>query len=464
MNANNPENAMTSPALFQETAMKDAIPKPITQMQKYKVFATHPLTVLGCVILGAILGLSLPNLSKNLAVVGVVYVDLLKMIVLPFMLSAVIFSLQNLFHEGGAAKIIGRVVVVFAVFASASALLSAGFFATTSLGDNMPESVTSALGKIVGADTQSSNLEMYLRKADEIPKETTVGDVLTSLIPSNIFSALATGDTLKALVFAILFGFAVGQVPTHVSDGLNRTLETVYQACQTLTHWVNLPIPLVLICLAASQLAETGLEPLKAMSGFVITFLALSTLLLVISTYALSRRASVPFLRAAHAMRAPFALGVATNNSVTCMPAMIESLVKHLGFSKTQVELLVPLSVSLLKVGAVAYFVCATLFVAELYDRPIGMADMGIVVIVSILSGFASSGMAGIVTITLVGTVCGYLNLPFEAAFILFVAVDPLCAMARTAVTVVAGCASVAIICPKPPPPPPPEPLDSIMA
>ena len=56
MNANNPENAMTSPAFFQETAMKDAIPKPITQMQKYKVFATHPLTVLcgGCGVCGSL--------------------------------------------------------------------------------------------------------------------------------------------------------------------------------------------------------------------------------------------------------------------------------------------------------------------------------------------------------------------------------------------------------------------------
>jgi L-cystine uptake protein TcyP (sodium:dicarboxylate symporter family) len=57
-------------------------------------------------------------------------------------------------------------------------------------------------------------------------------------------------------------------------------------------------------------------------------------------------------------------------------------------------------------------------------------------------------------SIALVGTICKYLNLPFEAAFILFVAVDPLCAMARTAVTVVTGCAAVALICPKPDRPP----------
>lgn len=64
----------------------------------------------------------------------------------------------------------------------------------------------------------------------------------------------------------------------------------------------------------------------------------------------------------------------------------------------------------------------------------------------------ASTGMAGILTITLIGTACNYLGLPFEAAFILFVAVDPICAMARTAVTVIGSCAAVALVCPRPTP------------
>jgi len=425
-------------------------PKKSSGLQLYKRISMHPITVLACVVFGAMLGLGFPQFSKSLSVIGLVYVDLLTMIVLPFMVSAVIFSLQNLFHDGGAAKILTRVVVVFGLVSIIAATVSSVVFIAASPGDQLSDTVTASLGKIVGSDAQSSNFDMYLRKADEIPKETTLGDVLSSLIPANIFSALATGDTLKALVFAMLFGFAVGQVPTKISGGLNQTLETVYRACQTLTHWVNLPIPIVLISLSASQIAETGIEPLKAMSGFVGWFIALSVLLLLLSMLVLSYRASVPFPKVVKAMQAPFALGVATNNSATCMPAMIESLVLRLGFPKARVELLVPLSVSLLKVGAIAYLICATLFVADLYERPVALFEVALVMLVSILAGFASSGMAGVVTITLVGTVCKYLQLPFEAAFILFVAVDPICAMARTAVTVVSGCAAVAVICPTP--------------
>jgi Na+/H+-dicarboxylate symporter len=202
-------------------------PAPLTKLQLYRRFSMHPLTVLACVIVGGLLGYAAPAISKNLSVVGMVYVDLLKMIVMPFMVSAIIFSLQNLFHAGGASKILSRVLLVFVSFSVVVAVVSAGLFTAISPGDHLSESVRSSLGAIVGANSESVNFDMFLWKVEETPKEATVADFLTSLIPTNIFAALASDDTLKALVFALLFGFAVGQVPSRVSGGLNQTLETI---------------------------------------------------------------------------------------------------------------------------------------------------------------------------------------------------------------------------------------------
>lgn len=422
----------------------------LTKMQRFQRWALNPWTVLACVLLGGTLGWSAPQFSKGLAIVGIVYVDLLKMIVLPFMISAVIFSLQNLNQEGGAGKIIQRVVAVFILFSLVAAILTAAGSLVIRPGAGLPEEARAALGQIVSSDVNRSNTEMSLRTVELAAKETTLQDVLTSLIPSNIFASLANGETLKALVFALLFGFAVGQVPSRISLGLNQSLETIYKACQTLTRWVNLPIPLILICMSASQVAETGLQPLKAMAGFVVAFLIICGALLLLAMMVISRRAAVPLKTVLVAMREPFAVGVATNNSATCMPSMVDGLVDRLNFARSRVELLVPLSVSLLRTGAVAYFVCGTLFIAALYGRAMPLMDLGLLVLVSVLAGFASSGMAGILTISLVGTTCSYLGLPFEAAFVLFVAVDPICAMARTAVTVIGSCAAVAVICPRP--------------
>ena len=413
-------------------------------------FSANPLTVLACVMLGGLLGWAAPALSKNLSVVGLIYLDLLKMIVMPFMVSAVIFSLQRLFRDGGAGKILGKITMVFVVFSVVSALASAVGTLLMQPGGHMSIDSKAAMGKIIGESVDNGNIDMALRGVEVQTTTNTLTTVISSLLPSNIFDSLAKGETLKALVFSLLFGFAVGQLHGRTSDSMSNMLETVYQACQLLTRWVNIPVPLVLICMTASQVGNTGLDPLVIMMEFVVAFLVVSLALLAVSVLILRWRSGRSLAQVFDSMRETLTLGVATNSSANCMPAMVDGLVERLHFARTRVELLVPLSVSLLRIGAVAYFVCGTLFVAELYDRDLSAAEIGLVVLISALSGFASAGMAGILTISLIGTSCNYLGLPFEAAFILFVAVDPICAMVRTAVTVISSCAAVSMVCAKP--------------
>lgn len=419
-------------------------------LKKLHAFALNPWVVIACLSAGFLLGIYLPALSLRLGFVGDVYVDLLKMIALPFMVSAVIFSLQRLFREGGAGGLLARVAVVFVAFSVVVALLGAVTLLVMKPGENLSPATMQTFGKIVGNDLNSSDTVMSLQGVDAPVKSVSFTEVLVSLVPSNIFAALASGDTLKALVFALLFGFAVGQVPSRVSDGLTQSLETVYHSCQTLMRWLNYPLPVILFCMSAAQMAKTGIGPLQAMAQFVIAFLVASLLALAIATIIIWKRSNSTLRQTLNALRGPFALALATRSSATCMPVMIESLADRLGFARSRVELMVPLSVSLLRIGPVIYYVAATVFIAQLYGKPLGLSELAIILSASILAGFASAGMTGLLTVSLVGLTCSYLGLPFEAAFILFLAVDPICDMLRTLVLVIGNNAAVSLICPRP--------------
>lgn len=399
---------------------------------------------------GFALGALAPKFSLQLGFIGDLYADLMKMIMLPFMMSAVVFSLQRLFQEGGTSRILGRVALVFTVSSVVAALVGAMTTLLIQPGSGLPQHTLEAFGRIVGNDVGISDTAMMLYGEDAPPKTMSISQVLVSLVPSNIFAALASGDTLKALVFTLLFGFAIGQVPTRVSEGLTNSLETIYYSCQTLTRWLNLPLPLILLCMSAAQLAKTGLEPLLAMTHFVLAFLIASTAALLLALAVLWRQSQCRLEEVASALRSPFALALATRSSAACMPSMIEALADRLNYSRSQVQLLVPLSVSLLRVGPVLYYVSATLFIAQLYDHSLSAGEILLVLGASILAGFASAGMSGLVTISLTGMTCAYLGLPFEAAFILFVAVDPLCDMLRTLVIVICNTAAVSLVCPRP--------------
>lgn len=417
---------------------------------KIYAFVLNPWVVIISLGAGVAFGMLAPPLATPLAFVGDIYVDLLKMITLPFMVSAVIFSLQRLFRDGGTASLLGRVALVFLAFSAFVAIAGAATLLILRPGENLPSSTMHTFGQIVGGDLSASDTTMNLRGVDEVKKTASFADMLVSLVPANIFSALANGDTLKTLVFALLFGLAVGHVPTRISDGLTQALETVYHACQTLMRWLSFPLPVVLFCMSAAQLGKTGIEPLRAMGAFVIAFLVVSALLLAVAAVIIWKRSNGTLGQTLNALRGPFALALATRSSATCMPIMIESLVTRLGFARSRVELLVPLTVSLLRIGPVVYYVCATLFIAQIYGRSLTPVEIGIVLTSSVLAGFASAGMTGLVTVSLIGMTCAYLGLPFEAAFILFLAVDPVCDMLRTLVLVIGNTAAVAVVCPRP--------------
>ncbi len=419
--------------------------------QRIQQFILKPWVIIACLLLGFSLGLTQPAIGLELGVVGDIYVDLLKMIVLPFMVSAIVFSLQRLFQEGGASRIAGRVVLAFAGFSMVAAVIGVVTLSLAQPGSNLSETTLTTFGRIVGNDLSSTDTAMNLYGADMTQsKGKSLEEVVLSLIPSNIFEALAKGETLQVLIFCLLFGMALGHIPNRISGGFSQILETVYETCQALMRWLNFPIPIVLICMSASQIASSGIEPLLAMANFVLAFAVASMVFLALAVVVIWKRSNASLSETLNALREPFALAIATRSSVTCMPAMIKSLVQQLSFAKAKVELLVPLSVSMLRVGPIIYYACATLFIAQLYGRSLSAEEILLLLAASVLAGFASAGMTGLVTLSLTSMACGYLGLPFEAAFILFLAVDPICDILRTLVLVIGNTAAVATICPRP--------------
>lgn len=413
-------------------------------------WAINPWVILGALALGAALGLGAPQLALPLGFIGDAYVDLLKMVVLPFMVSAVMFSLQKLLRHGGAGAVLTRTAWVFALalavvaaVGTASALLIGRISVPSA--DQVAE-----YGRIIGQDTAANDTAITLDGSSAAPQPGLADTLRTSLLPTNVFAALAQGEALKALVFALLFGLALGHVAGPSASGLAQALEAVYQSCQHLTRWLNYPLPLVLVCMSASQLARTGAGPLWAMIDFIAGFALASAAVVVLAAGVLWRRGGQSLPATLGHLRAPFALALATRSSATCMPAMIDALCDGLRLARERVELLVPLSVSLLRTGPVLYYVCATLFIAHLYGRDLGAAELLVVATAAVLAGCASAGMTGLVTVSLTSMVCGYVGLPFEAAFVLFLAVDPVCDMLRTAVLVIGNAAAVAVVCEAP--------------
>ena len=233
-------------------------------MTRLKELALNPWVILISLAGGLALGTYLPEWSLKMAFVGHVYLDLMKMVVLPFMLSAVILSTQRLIQEGSGGRLFGRVLLVFVIFSLTAAVIGAGTMLALRPGVDLPRETLDTFGEMVGGDLDSSNTAMELNGPDPQPPTTGLEALLLSLVPSNIFAALTNDETLKILVFSILLGVAIGQVPKNVSEGFSKSLETLYQGCQKIMQWMNYLLP---VGIAGHERRTTGQDRFRTAAG-----------------------------------------------------------------------------------------------------------------------------------------------------------------------------------------------------
>ena len=427
--------------------------------------ATHPIVIVGSIALGGLVGAYSPEIAKSLKFIGEIYVDLLKMVILPFLVSAVIASINRLASNPQASSYVSKIVGSLLGGMTIAVLIGLAYMAAVAPGSNMDQSTMAAFGRLVQSDVTGIETSINLLSPYSEPKqEGMLVKLLSRMIPNNIFQALSVGDTLKTLIFSLLFGLALTKAPAQASQGFLAACDLVFRACQKLTAWLLYVLPIASFSLAADQTATTGFEPFKVMVGFILAFGMVTAILLAISVAIIWRKSGKSLGSAISSQEEPFFLAVATRNSASCMPSMMQSMSGRLGFSKSITELLVPLGTALFRVGPVLYYCMATVFIAQLYGRDLSGGDYGLILLASLIAGFSSTGMNGIVTISQTTIVCSLLGLPFEAAFVLFVAVEPISDTLRTVLLVISIDALVALIAPKEAEPVPGDPYSQGVA
>lgn len=411
--------------------------------------ATHPISIIGSIALGVATGIYAPEIAKSLKFIGDIYVDLLKMVILPFLISAVIVSINRLASNPQASKYVVRIVVCLVAGMTLAGLVGLAYMYVIKPGAHMDQTTMQAFGKLVQSDVTGVETSINLLSPVSADKQDgMVVKLFSRMIPSNIFTALSVGDTLKTLFFALMFGFALTKSPANSAIGFLDGCEVIFRACQKLTTWLLYVLPIASFSLAADQIANTGFEPFKVMVQFIIAFGAVTVILLLVCMGIIWRKSGRSLSKSVASQEGPFFLAVATRNSASCMPSMLIAMVDKLGFDKAITELLVPLGTALFRVGPVLYYCMATVFIAQLYGRDLAASDYALILFASLIAGFSSTGMNGIVTISQTTIVCSLLGLPFEAAFVLFVAVEPICDTFRTVLLVLSINALVAIITP----------------
>ena len=400
----------------------------------------RPSITFAAIAIALALGAMQVPFLQYLRPIGDFYIALLKICVLPFLLSTIPLAVRSAMGSGSAGGTLRSLVILVVITMAAVAIITVGVTGLIFHFASVDEQMIAKIGALVGQSFDGIDVEFAINPARD-PQSAGSGETgIFSVIPTNIFAALSSNDSVRVLIFAVIFGAGMVMTERQSGHSIFGALRHVQAVCITIFDWFSLLVPIGIVALIAPQVALLGPEAFTVLGLFGYAFLATSLLLLssAILVCALSLRASPGTVFAA--LLKPMMLGASTRNTLICIPIALEALKDDLKIKGEICDLFVPLGFATIRFGTIIYFIVATVFMGTLMGRPFGLADLGLVAAFSIAASFATLGLNGLAALAPLAVVLRPFGLSYEVALPLMIIIDPLAELVRVMLNVVINC------------------------
>jgi Na+/H+-dicarboxylate symporter len=360
-----------------------------------------------------------PNwLTSTLQTVGGTFVSLLKTLVPPLVVTAVIVSIANLRQVSNAARLAAQTLLWFAVTALVSVAIGIGLGLLTQPGRN--SSVDAA------AATEPESTGSWW-------------DFLTGLVPQNVLGLQGSPDgslsfnVLQLIVLSVAIGVAALKVGEPAEPFL-RLVRSALAIVQKVLWWVILLAPIGTVGLIGNAVATYGWDSLGSLGVFAGSVYAGLALVLFVVYPVLLRLHGLSPLRWFAGAWPAIQLAFVSRSSIGTLPVTERVTEQNLGVPRSYASFAVPLGATTKMDGCAAiYPALAAIFVAQFFGVDLSVTDYLLIALVSVVGSAATAGVTGaVVMLTLTLSTLG---LPLAGVGLLL-AIDPILDMGRTAVNV----------------------------
>jgi aerobic C4-dicarboxylate transport protein len=338
------------------------------------------LAVIGAVLAGVIVGLAAPSAGKDVAVLGTMFVSLIKMMIVPVIFCTIVLGIGSVRKAATVGKVGGLAFMYFMVMSSVA----------LAIGLVVGNLLSPGKGMHLSASTAAKGAE-FAKRAQESGG---LLDFVQHIIPDTLFSALTKGNVLQALFVALLVGFAIqalGASGEPILRGVGHLQRLVFKVL-TMVLWLA---PIGAFGAIANVVGATGWSAvtnlLALMLGFYLTcvvfvFGVLGVLLRTMS--------GVSIFRLVRYLAREYLLIFSTSSSESALPRLIAKM-EHLGVQRSTVGVVVPTGYSFNLDGTAIYLTMATLFVADALGHPLAWAEQLTLLVFMIIASKGAAGVTG---------------------------------------------------------------------
>ena len=408
-----------------------------SNMTLFKRKISLPMQVLIALVLGVVVGLLLfgqDNVANYIKPFGDIFLNLIKMIIIPIVFCALALSISNL----GDSKKIGsygwKAILYFEIITTIAIGLGLIFGNLFKPGSGL-DPTKLPKGDISKYQSSASTAEQSTYGNHFI-------DTIVNIVPTNIFEALTKGELLPIIFFAVFFGLglaAIGEKAEPVKGFLNGTLEAVFWMINKILKLAPIGV-FAFICTTVMTFGASALIPLAKLV-LVVVFAMVFFIIVVLGIVA--RICGISIFSIIKILKDELLLAFSTSSSEAVLPILMNKM-ERFGAPKDVTSFVIPIGYSFNLDGSALYQSIAALFVAQMYGIHLSISEQ-IVLMVTLM--VASKGMAGVpgVSIVVLLTTLGAMGLPAQG-LALIIGVDRLLDMVRTCVNVIGNALSAIVI------------------
>ena len=378
--------------------------------------------ILIALIAGILFGAAFPAAGKEMRLLGTIFLRLIKSIIAPLAFATLVVGIAG----AGSIKTMGRI--------GGKALL---YF-----------EIVTTLALVVGlaaVNLVQPGVGVVLHKGDTGNLQqttTTFAQVLEHTFPTSIIDAMARGEVLQIVVFAILFGTACATIGAKAQPVV-KFCESLSEIMFRYTHYVMYFAPFGVFGAMAGTVGDKGSNVLVNLGKLVLTLYGALVFFVIVVLGGVALLIRLPIRRFIAHVREPFMIAFSTTSSEAALPRALENMVRF-GVPRHIVAFVLPTGYSFNLDGSTLYLSLASVFVAQAAGVHLTLGTQITMMLTLMLTskGIASVPRASLVI--LAGTLASF-GLPIEGVAVIL-GVDELMDMARTSVNLLGNCLAAAVV------------------
>ncbi|KRG13748.1 glutamate:protein symporter [Virgibacillus soli] len=400
-------------------------------MKKFKLSLANQIfigLILGIVIGGIFYGSD--TAQGILQPFGDLFLRLIKMIVVPIVLSSIIVAIAGVGDLKSVGKLgaksltyfIGMTLVAIGIGLIAGNLFQPG------AGLNMDS-------------LEKSDISSYVETSKE-QEGKSIADTLLHIVPTNPLQAMVEGDMLAIIFFAVVFGLGIAAIGDKGKPVL-KFFEGMANAMFYVTNLIMRYAPIGVFALISVTISKYGFKSLIPLGKLAFTVYGTMAFFIIVILGLVARVVGFRIFTLLKMIKEELILAFSTSSSETVLPRIMDKM-EQAGSPKHIASFVIPTGYSFNLDGSVLYQAIASLFIAQMYGIELSIGQQITLMLVLMVT---SKGMAGVPGVSFVVLLATFSTIGLPAEGLAFIAgIDRILDMGRTVVNVVGNSLAAIVI------------------